>query len=71
MLTATVAGLKTGDVFSADHGETWWRVEHNNRESAGTRRLYCVCVGSGADDVATGDHESVVFNDDDEVVVRI
>ncbi len=71
MRTTTVVKLKTGDIFTADNGESWWELETNDRERDG-RRLFARCVESSPDaDVAPGDVESAVYNDDHKVVVRL
>jgi len=71
MLATTADKLKAGDVFTADNGESWWKLEANDRDRNG-RRLFARCMESNPDaDVVPGDIESAVYNDDHEVVVRI
>jgi hypothetical protein len=71
MLATTAEKLKPGDVFTADNGESWWKLECNDRDPQG-RRLFSRCVEANDDaEVAPGDVESAVYNDDHEVLVRI
>lgn len=71
MLTTTVKQLKRDDVYTDDGGESWWKVECNDRDRVG-RRIFAECVQAnpGADEVP-GNMQSAVYSNDHEVVVRL
>jgi len=70
MIELKVEDLAAGDEFTADEGETWWKVVVNAVDGVHRRRLTIECVGTQRFDTELGQDGSSVRYNDDLVIVR-
>jgi hypothetical protein len=70
MLELKVSQLANDDEFTADDGETWWKVILNAVDGPYRRRLSIQCVGSQRADTPVGHVGYSVRYNDDLVIVR-
>ncbi len=74
MFEFRVVELKKGDEFTADNGDSWWKVELvelPTKRSPGVN-IHCVCLSHQLQDntFVVGGSESFLFLPKDTVIVR-